>query len=89
MEKPTAMGDRKKGSIVIHLEQKLNFLTPRQVAIIDEMLASVAPYGEVTLRIQQGKLRFVAQSKSFDAMKMQRPKTAQEAEELGGEERRS
>jgi hypothetical protein len=84
MEKPTVKGDRKKGSIVIPLEHKLRFLTPRHIAIIDEMLASVAPYGEVTLRIQQGKLRFVAQSKSFDATKMQRPRSSDETKESGG-----
>ena len=57
----------------VKLEQNLRFLTPRQIAMIDEMLDSVTPFGEVTLRIQKGRLRCIAKSKSYDAMKMQRP----------------
>jgi hypothetical protein len=57
----------------LRLEKKLRFLTPRQIIMIDEMLDSVTPYGEVTLRVQKGRLRCIAKSKSYDAIKMQRP----------------
>jgi hypothetical protein len=67
--------NREHGKTRVKLERSLRFLTPRQIVMIDEMLNSVTPYGEVTLRIQQGKLRCIAKSKSYDAMKMQRPKS--------------
>jgi hypothetical protein len=57
----------------IKLQNGLRFLSPDQILMIDEMLDKVAPFGEVTLRVKDGKLKFVAQSKSFDALKLQRP----------------
>jgi hypothetical protein len=65
--------ERGKGKTRVKLEKKLCFLTPRQITMIDELLESVTPYGEVILRIQKGKLRCIAECKSFDAIKMQRP----------------
>jgi hypothetical protein len=62
-----------EGKNRVKLEKKLRFLTPRQIVMIDEMLHSVTPYGEVTLRVQKGRLRCIAKSKSYDAIKMQRP----------------
>jgi hypothetical protein len=62
-----------EGKNRVKLEKKLRFLTPRQIIMIDEMLDSVTPYGEVTLRVQKGRLRCIAKSKSYDAIKMQRP----------------
>jgi len=74
------MGERdikmEQGKTRVKLERNLRFLTPRQINMIDEMLESVTPYGEVTLRIQKGRLRCIAKSKSYDAMKMQRPKSS-------------
>jgi hypothetical protein len=67
--------NREQGKTRVKLERHLRFLTPRQIVMIDEMLDSVTPYGEVTLRIQKGRLRCIAKSKSYDAMKMQRPKS--------------
>jgi len=67
--------NREQDKTRVKLERSLRFLTPRQIVMIDEMLDSVTPYGEVTLRIQQGRLRCIAKSKSYDAMKMQRPKS--------------
>ena len=71
------MGDRDSngdaGKTRVKLERNLRFLTPRQIVMIDEMLDNVTPFGEVTLRIQKGRLRCIAKSKSYDAMKMQRP----------------
>jgi len=64
-----------KGKTRVKLEKKLCFLTPRQIIMIDEMLESVTPFGEVILRIQKGKLRCIAECKSYDAIKMQRPES--------------
>jgi hypothetical protein len=62
-----------KGKTRVKLEKKLCFLTPRQIIMIDDMLESVTPFGEVILRIQKGRLRCIAECKSYDAIKMQRP----------------
>jgi hypothetical protein len=62
-----------EGKKLVKLDRRLRFLTPNQIEMIDEMLDSVTPYGEVTLRVQKGKLRCIAKSKSYDAIKMQRP----------------
>ena len=64
-----------QGKTRVKLERNLRFLTPCQIMMIDEMLDSVTPYGEVILRVQKGRLRCIAKSKSYDAMKMQRPKS--------------
>ena len=62
----------------VHLDHALKFLTPDQILMIDEMLDNVTPYGEVTLRIKDGELKFVAQTKSYDALKLQRPRALEE-----------
>jgi hypothetical protein len=49
--------------------ESLRFLSPKDIKMIDEMLADVAPFGEVRLTVQKGRLRFVASTKSFDAFK--------------------
>ena len=64
-----------EGKKLVKLDRRSRFLTPNQIEMIDEMLDSVTPYGEVTLRVQKGKLRCIAKSKSYDAIKMQRPDT--------------
>ncbi len=51
--------------------QALQFLTPEQVAIIDEALASVGEYGEVRLVVEKGSLRFLVTQKSYDTHKLQ------------------
>lgn len=65
----------REGKKRIKLDRELRFLTPRQIEMIDEMLDNVTPYGEVTLRVQKGRLRCIAKSKSYDAIKIQRPKS--------------
>jgi hypothetical protein len=45
------------------------FLTPQQVAMIDEALSSLGEYGELRLVIEKGRLRFLITNKSFDALK--------------------
>jgi hypothetical protein len=62
-----------EGNNRIKLDRELRFLTPRQIEMIDEMLDNVTPFGEVTLRVQKGRLRCIAKSKSYDAIKIQRP----------------
>lgn len=62
----------------IEFENGLRFLSPDQILMIDEMLDKVSPFGEVTLRVKDGELKFVAQSKSYDALKLQRPNGMEE-----------
>ena len=45
------------------------FLTPPQVAMIDEALSSLGEYGELRLVVEKGRLRFVVTHKSFDVSK--------------------
>ena len=72
MTKSMAPADNTKDRKNIRLENSLRFLSPAQVALIDEMLDKVSPFGEVSLRVAGGKLKFAAQSKSYDAFKLQR-----------------
>ncbi len=65
--------ERDKDSKRVRLEKNLRFLTPSQIEMIDEMLDSVTPYGEVILRVQKGRLKCIAKSKSYDAFKIQQP----------------
>ena len=46
-----------------------SFLTPPQVAMIDEALSSLGDYGELRLVVEKGRLRFVVTHKSFDVSK--------------------
>jgi hypothetical protein len=45
------------------------FLTPQQVAMIEEALMSLGDYGELRLIVERGRLRFLVTHKSFDALK--------------------
>lgn len=49
----------------------LKYLSPNQVQMIDEALASLGDFGEVRLIIEKGRLRFLVTQKSFDALKWQ------------------
>ena len=49
--------------------QSARFLQPRQIAMIEEALASLGAFGEVRLVVENGRLRFVITSKSFDALR--------------------
>ena len=49
----------------------LKHLSPNQVQMIDEALASLGDFGEVRLIIEKGRLRFLVTQKSFDALKWQ------------------
>lgn len=55
-----------------HLEdtlKHLKFLSPRQVRMIDDLLASVGKFGEVRLEVKDGRLRFASKTESMDALK--------------------
>ena len=46
-------------------------ITPEQVDMIDEALASLGEYGEVRLIVSKGRLRFLVTQRSLDVMKWQ------------------
>ena len=54
----------------LELDHRLSFLTARQIHMIDDLLTSVAPFGEVRLAVQKGRLRFVSSVKSHDALQL-------------------
>ena len=47
----------------------LNFLTQRQIAMIDEALSVLGEFGEIRLIVEKGRLRFIVTQKSIDALK--------------------
>ena len=47
----------------------LNFLTQRQIAMIDEALSALGEFGEIRLIVEKGRLRFIVTQKSIDALK--------------------
>ena len=51
-------------------ERRLTFLSAREITMIDDLLVSVAPFGEVRLAVQKGRLRFVSSVKSQDALQL-------------------
>jgi hypothetical protein len=51
------------------ITDSLNFLSQRQVEMIDEALAALGDYGELRLVVEKGRLRFLITQKSFDALK--------------------
>lgn len=58
------------GHCMLELDRRLKFLSPREITVIDDLLASVSPFGEVHLAVQKGKLRFVSSVKSHDAFQL-------------------
>jgi hypothetical protein len=52
------------------LERRLSFLNAREITMIDDLLAAVAPFGEVRLAVRKGRLRFVSSVKSHDALQL-------------------
>jgi hypothetical protein len=47
------------------------FLDPRQIDLIDAALYKVGAYGEVHLKVEKGRLRFVVMQTSHDALTWQ------------------
>ena len=58
------------GHSTLELDHRLSFLTAREITMIDDLLKSVAPFGEVRLVVQKGRLRFVSSVKSHDALEL-------------------
>jgi len=54
------------GRCLLKLERRLKFLSPREISVIDDLLASVSPVGEVRPAVGKGKQRFVSSVKSHD-----------------------
>jgi len=51
------------------LLETLKFLSPREIAFIDDLLASVGDFGEVRLEVKNGRLRFASRTESIDPLK--------------------
>lgn len=56
----------------VELDRALAFLSPREIYLIDELLAEVGDFGEVRLTVKDGRLRFASRTQSFDALKWHR-----------------
>jgi len=52
----------------IDLDEPLRFLSTREIHLIDKLLSSIGPFGEVRLTVKDGRLRFAASTKSYDAL---------------------
>jgi hypothetical protein len=70
MDKTQERTPNAMGPWMLKLERGLKFLTPREITMIDDLLFSVAPFGEVRLAVQKGRLRFVSSVKSHDALQL-------------------
>jgi hypothetical protein len=70
MDKVVRSGGNGVGHCTLELDHRLSFLTARQIHMIDDLLSSVAPFGEVRLAVQKGRLRFVSSVKSHDALQL-------------------
>jgi hypothetical protein len=54
---------------VLRLERPLVFLKPDEINVIDDLIASLGSFGELRLVVEEGRLRMVASTKSYDALK--------------------
>lgn len=63
------MSERAQESYALNLRRRLAFLTPKQIEMIDELVGSLGPFGEIELIVEDGSLRAVASTHSFDALK--------------------
>ncbi len=61
LRSPDAAASRQEGGTS-------QFLSPSQIAMIDEALCSLGDYGEVRLIVEKGHLRFLVTQRSFDAL---------------------
>lgn len=81
MEKTHGSASNTMGPWMLKLERGLRFLTPREITMIDDLLFSVAPFGEVRLAVQKGRLRFVSSVKSHDALQLTGKEPAEKKED--------
>lgn len=56
----------------IHLREPLQFLTPREIRLIDDFLARMKAGGELRLVVQKGRLRFLASSRNHQVMDLRK-----------------
>jgi hypothetical protein len=70
MDNNAARKESAAGPLVVKLERRLKFLTAREITMIDDLLSSIGPFGEVRLAVQKGRLRFVSSVKSHDALQL-------------------
>lgn len=50
------------------LEHPLRVLTPRQIGMVDLVLAELGEFGEVRLILQKSRVRFIEKLQSLDAL---------------------
>ena len=55
---------------LLKLERRLKFLSPREISVIDDLLASVSPFGAVRPAVEKGMLRFVSSVKSHNGFQL-------------------
>jgi len=70
MDKVKRSADGGSDHWTLDLEHRLSFLNAREIMMIDDLLTAVAPFGEVRLAVQKGRLRFVSSVKSQDALQL-------------------
>ena len=51
--------------------ERLVFLNPEQVSMIDEALAGLGEFGEIRLVVEKGRIRYLLVQRSIDALKWQ------------------
>ena len=66
----------KRGVHLLQLARRLKFLSACEISFIDDLFSSVGTFGEVRLRVEKGRLRFVEITKSYDALKWDRQELA-------------
>ncbi len=50
----------------LELDRPLRFLSPKEIGMIDEFLATLNVQGELRLVVHKGKLRFVTRTKDYE-----------------------
>ena len=63
---------------VLKRDRQLRFLSEREINLIDSALSSVGSFGEVKLMVEKGRLRFIASTTSYDALKWDQVEIEQE-----------
>ncbi|MGD2252964.1 MAG: hypothetical protein PVF70_08635 [Anaerolineales bacterium] len=54
---------------VLRLERPLVFLKPDEINVIDELISALGSFGELRLVVEEGSLRVLASTRSYDALK--------------------
>ena len=57
---------------LMKLTRRLKFLSAREIYLIDDLLESVGDFGEVSLEVKNGRLRFASRTESVDAFSRDR-----------------